>query len=304
MRVGFIGLGNMGGPIALNIVKAGHSVVVHDLRREAATDHLELGARWADSPKAVAQASEVVFTCLPGPKEIEAVALGEDGILEGIQPDAVYVDASTSTPTLIRRIAEVFKGKGAHVLDAPVSGGTVGAREGTLGVMVGGDPAIFERVKPIIQSFGAGIHHVGDVGAGEVCKLVHNMVAITTRLVIAEGMTLAVKAGVTPAAILEVLKSASFGKQRVLHSYIPQTVFTGKFEEAHFSLRLSAKDIGLARQMAQEFNVPVMLAALAEQQHSEAFGRGWADWDSHCLFLLQEERAGVQVRDSNYKPKS
>ena len=149
MRVGFIGLGNMGGPMAAHVLAAGHSMTVYDTRKEVAAPHLEKGARWADSPMAVAAASEIVFTSLPGPKEVEAVALGEAGILQGAAQGTVYIDLSTNSPTLIRHIADVYGERGMFVLDAPVSGGPIGAQQATLAVMVGGDRAVYDRVKPV-----------------------------------------------------------------------------------------------------------------------------------------------------------
>ena len=156
MNIGFIGLGNMGGGMAANVLRAGHELTVHDLRREAATPLLESGASWADTPAELAAACDITLTSLPGPREVEAIALGADGILEGIVGDMsegsaegkVYIDLSTSSPTLIRSIAEDFAAKGISVLDAPVSGGPVGARTGRLAVMVGGDREVYERVKP------------------------------------------------------------------------------------------------------------------------------------------------------------
>src|SRR5262245_62840481 len=150
MRIGFIGLGNMGGPMALNLIKAGHTLIVHDVRREAAAPHLERGAKWADNPRAVARDSELILTSLPGPKEVEAVALGPDGIIHGAVPGTVYADLSTGSPTVMRQLYAAFKEKGVHVLDAPVSGGTTGARRGTLQVMVGGDESIYREVKGVL----------------------------------------------------------------------------------------------------------------------------------------------------------
>ena len=145
MRVGFIGLGNMGGPMAMNVLKGGHTLVVHDLRREAAIALLEAGATWADSPKALAQASDIVCTSLPGPREMEAVALGPEGILEGARSDSVYIDLTTNSPTLVRRVHDRFSEKGVWMLDAPVSGGSSCASSRNLGVMVGGDEVVYER---------------------------------------------------------------------------------------------------------------------------------------------------------------
>src|SRR5262245_38254897 len=143
MKIGFIGLGNMGGPMALNLIKAGHALVVHDVRKDAAKPHLEKGATWADSPRAAAHGNELVLTSLPGPAEVEAVALGPNGVLHGATPGTVYADLSTGSPTVMRKIHAAFKEKGVHVLDTPVSGGVTGAKRGTLQVMVGGDESIY-----------------------------------------------------------------------------------------------------------------------------------------------------------------
>src|SRR3989441_13024368 len=173
MRIGFIGLGNMGGPMALNVLKAGHMMVVSDLRQELAKPHMALGATWASTPKAVAAASEVILTSLPGPREVEAVALGPGGILEGAARGAVYVDLSTSSVTLIRRIHYIYAERGVGVLDAPVSGGVPGARSGKLAVLVGGDEALYGRVKPILDAIGDKVMRVGEIGCGTIAKLVH-----------------------------------------------------------------------------------------------------------------------------------
>jgi 3-hydroxyisobutyrate dehydrogenase-like beta-hydroxyacid dehydrogenase len=161
MRVGFIGLGNMGGPMAKHILDAGHTLTVYDVRKEAASMHLQGGAQWADSPMAVAVASEMVFTSLPGPKRVEAVALGEGGILQGAAPGTVYIDLSTNSPTLIRRICEVYKEKKLHVLDAPVSGGPMSAQQAPLAVMIGGDRAVYDQVEPVLDAIGNRVSYIG-----------------------------------------------------------------------------------------------------------------------------------------------
>src|SRR5256885_12509541 len=196
MRIGFIGLGNMGGPMALNVLKAGHTLVVSDLRQELAKPHMALGATWASTPKAVAAASEVVFTSLPGPREVEAVALGPGGILEGAAGGTVYVDLSTNSATLIRKIHGVCAQRGVDVLDAPVSGGVPGARSGTLAVLVGGGESLYRRVKPVLDAIGDKVTWVGGVGFGTVAKHLHNMVAACSRMGIAQGMTPRVEGGV------------------------------------------------------------------------------------------------------------
>jgi 3-hydroxyisobutyrate dehydrogenase len=296
MRIGFIGLGNMGGPMALNVLKAEHGMVVTDIRPELAKPHLAQGAAWADGAKAVAQASELVFTSLPGPREVEAVALGPGGILDGAARGTIYVDLSTSSATLIRRIHTVYAERGLDVLDAPVSGGVPGARAATLAVLVGGDEALYTRVKPVLDAIGDKVTRVGEIGCGTVAKLVHNMVSACSRMAIAEGMTLGVKAGVAPEALLDALSKGSFGQGRALKDMIPNTVFPGTFDTVNFALDLLRKDVGLATALGREYHVPMLIAALAEQQLEEAVRRGWGAKDSMAIFCLQEERAGVTLR--------
>ena len=243
MKVGFIGLGTMGGSMAFNTIQGGHELVVHDIRRESATRHLEAGATWADSPREVAEASDIVFTSLPGPTEVEAVFLGEDGILQGMSAGKVYFDLSTSTPNLIRRIHDIASGQGVEVLDAPVSGGKSGAASGNLAVMVGGEREIFDRVKPILDSFGDKVFYAGSIGAGSVAKLVHNMIGHGVRQAIAEGLTLGVKAGVDAEALWECIRRGSLGRMSGLHEGIARTVFRGEFDPPSFALELSRKDI-------------------------------------------------------------
>jgi 3-hydroxyisobutyrate dehydrogenase len=300
--VGFIGLGNMGSGMAGNIQKADYPLVVYDLRVEMTKALVQQGARRATSPAEVASLSEVIFTSLPGPKEVEEVALGARGILEGIKPGGIYVDLSTSRPTLIRTIEPQFRAKGAHVLDAPVSGGKSGAATRNLAVMVGGERAIYERIKPILDAFGDKVFYAGSIGAGSVCKLVHNMIGHGIRQAIAEGLTLGVKAGVDAEAVWECVRRGSTGRMRTLHEGLPRTVFRGDFDSVSFALSLAYKDIALATELGREFNVPMPIANLAEQIAIAGLNRGWGDKDSSATFQLQEEAAGVQVRAPHIDP--
>lgn len=300
--VGFIGLGNMGGGMSANIQRAGYQLVIFDVREEMTRPLLEGGARLGNSPADVAQRSDVTFSSLPGPKEVEAVALGSEGVLEGIRPGSVYVDLSSSRPTLIREIEPKFRQKGAYVLDAPVSGGKSGAASGNLAVMVGGDKEIFERIKPILDSFGDKVFYAGDIGAGSICKLVHNMIGHSVRQAIAEGLTLGVKAGVEPEAVWECMRRGSLGRMRILHEGLVRTMFRGEFEPASFALSLAYKDISLATELAKEYDVPMPITTLAEQITLQAMNRGWQDRDSSVTVLLQEEQAGVQVRAPHIDP--
>ena len=296
MRIAFIGLGNMGRHMAANLQKAGHELVVHDVRPDAAEGLVAGGTRRADSAAEAAQGAELILTSLPGPKQVEEVALGEGGILQGAATGAVYADLSTSSPTLIRRIYAEFREHGVHVLDAPVSGGPIGAERATLQVMVGGDQEVYERVRPALLGIGDKVSYVGEIGSGEIAKLCHNTLGYCASLALAEVFTLGVKAGVAPEKLLEVLQGGAYGQGNMLKHRIPNIVFKGAFDEAGFYLTLARKDVGLATELARELNVPMNVASLAEQALIEGLARGWDAKDSSAIWLLQEERAGVTVR--------
>jgi 3-hydroxyisobutyrate dehydrogenase len=296
MRIGFIGLGNMGGPMALNMIKAGHALTVYDVRREAAEPHLAAGARWAESPGAVAAECELVVTSLPGPKEIEEVALGEGGIIGGIARGAIYADLSTNSPALVRRLHAAFKEKGIEVLDTPVSGGIPGARNATLAVMVGGDRAAFEKIKPALDAIGDKVSYIGESGAGSVAKLVHNMIAICSTQLLAEAFTMGVKAGVAPEALLKVVQDGAYGQGMLLTGTFPKMVFRGNFDRVTFALKLARKDLGLATEVGRELNVPMPLASLVEQDFLAALAHGLGEKDSTIAVTIQEDRAGVKIR--------
>jgi 3-hydroxyisobutyrate dehydrogenase len=283
--------------MASNLLKAGHPLTVHDLDTAMAATLLQAGATWAATPKAVAEASEVVLTSLPGPVEVEAVATGSDGVVEGLAAGAVYIDLSTGSPAVVRRIAERIKATGAHMLDAPVSGGPIGAEMGTLAVMVGGDEAVFQRVMPVLETIGAGISYIGGIGSGTVAKLVHNAISMSTRIVVQEGLALAVKAGVEPTKMLEVLRNGAFGKQVLLSEHIPDLVFKGDFDHPRFTLGMSHKDVSLALELAKEMDVTLSMAELADQEILLGVERGWASRDNLVTYLLAEERAGIEIRD-------
>ena len=300
--VGFIGLGNMGAGMASNIQKAGYPMVVFDIQEGATRPFLERGARLASSSAEVARLSEVTFTSLPGPKEVDEVATGPEGILERIMEGSVYVDLSTSRPTLIRQIEPMFRRKGAHVLDAPVSGGKSGAASGNLAVMVGGDQEIFERIKPLPDSFGDKVFYAGAIGAGSIAKLVHNMIGHGVRQAIAEGLTLGVKAGVDAESLWECVRRGALGRMSVLHEAIPQKLLRDDFDTVGFGMALARKDIGLATELGREYDVPMPIANLAEQIAIQAMNRGWGDRDSSVPILLQEEAAEVEVRAPGVDP--
>ena len=294
MNVGFIGLGTMGSSMAMNAIRGGHELVVHDIRRESATPHLEMGAEWADTPREVAKLSEIVLTSLPGPVEVEAVALGEDGLAEGLSEGKVYLDLSTSSPDLIRRIHAELTPRGIHVLDAPVSGGPDGARTGMLAIWVGGDREIYERVKPVLDSIGDEPYYVGPVGAGSIAKLVHNCAGYIIQTGLAEVFTMGVKAGVDPLDLWLAVRQGALGRRGVFER-LAEHFLIDSYDPPDFALRLARKDMDLACQVGRQYDVPMKLANLALAEMTEALNRGWADRDSRVSMTLQEERAGVKV---------
>ena len=297
MKVGFVGLGNMGNPMATNLVKAGHELTVHDLRREAATNLLEMGANWADSPREVVPGNDVVFTSLPVPRDVDAVVLGENGIMEGATPNTVYMDLSTNSPTSIRRIHDTCAERGVSVLDAPVSGGVYGAAAGTLAVMVGGDQAIFDRMKPTLDAIGSHVVYCGPIGNGMVCKICNNLLSMGIGVLMTEALTLGVKAGVDLATLADVIANSSGGNRRLVEKF-PRFLFKGNFEPG-FATALAAKDVRLATDLGREYGIPMELSNLVDQRHVEAMFRGWGPEDSDAVSKIQEEKAGVQLRLPN-----
>jgi 3-hydroxyisobutyrate dehydrogenase len=296
MRIGFIGLGNMGGPMALNLIKAGHELIVHDIRREAAAPHLAAGAKWADSAAAVARQSQIVLTSLPGPKEVEEVVLGESGLCGAMAAGSIYADLSTNSPTVIRRLHAELGQRRIRMVDAPVSGGVVGARNATLAVLVGGREQDFAELKPALDAIGDKVTYIGPIGAGAVAKLVHNMIAICTMQLFAEAFTMGVKAGVTPEALLRAVQGGAYGQGMLLNAAMPRMIFRGNFDRVTFALKLAKKDLGLATELARELDVAMPIAAIVEQDLLEAMAKGWGGKDSAAAFMVQEERAGVKVR--------
>ncbi len=313
MRVGFIGLGTMGASMAANLQKAGFELVVNDIRRASADGHIAQGATWAASPRAVAEASDVIFTSLPGPPEVEAVALGADGLLAGMRKDAAYFDLSTNAPSLVRRIHAEFAKKGVHMLDAPVSGGPVGAKTGRMAIWVGGDEAIFRRHKAQLDAMGDQARYIGPIGAGSVAKLVHNCAGYAVQTALAEVFALGVKGGVEPAALWEAVRGGAGGRRRTFDGLGDQFL-PNKYEPPAFALKLAHKDMTLATALGRELGVPMRLANLALAEMTEALNRGWGAKDSRVPMLLQLERSGVEIavdadrikavleRDPPYKP--
>ncbi len=294
MKIGFIGLGMMGSGMAANLQKAGHELVVHDLRRAAAEPYLARGAEWADSPRAVAEAAEIVFTSLPGPPEVEAVALGDNGLLAGMSRGKAYFDLSTNSPVTVRKIHAAFAERDVYMLDSPVSGGPRGAASGRLALWVGGDEQIFNRHKAVLDAMGDRARYVGPIGAGSIAKLVHNGAGYCIQAALAEMFSVGVKAGVEPLALWEAVRDGALGRRRTFDGLVDQFL-PGKYDPAAFALRLAHKDVSLATQLGRDFGVPMRIANLALAELTEGLARGWGARDSRAPMLLQLERAGVEI---------
>lgn len=294
MQLGFIGLGTMGASLAANLQKAGHKLTVHDVRRASADPHFKAGAVWANSPREVAAASDVVFTSLPGPSEVEAVALGPDGLLAGMKRGAACFDLSTNSRAVVRKIHAAFAKRGAHMLDAPVSGGPRGAKTGKLAIWVGGDKDVFEHHKAVLGAMGDQVRYVGPIGQATVAKLVHNCAGYAIGTALAEVFTMGVKAGVEPLALFEAVRQGALGRRRTFDGLIDQFL-PGVYDPPAFMLRHAHKDVSLAVALGKEVAVPMRLCNLTLEEMTEALNRGWAERDSRSALLLQQERAGVKI---------
>jgi len=292
MRVGFIGLGMMGKGMAANLQKAGHELVVHDLSRAAAEPFLAKGAVWANSPKLVGEQTEVVFTSLPVPGDVEQVALGANGLIEGMRPDTAFFDMSTNSVAMVRKIHAVFAEKNLYMLDSPVSGGPSGAASSKMAIWVGGDEQIFNRHKAVLDAMGDQAAYIGPIGAGSIAKLVHNCTSAVLGVALAEVFTMGIKAGVDPVDLWEAVRQGATGRVRTFDR-LGDKFLTGQHDPADFALRLLHKDVGLAVGLGREVGVPMRLANMADEELTEAMNRGWGTRNSTVGQLLQVERAKI-----------
>lgn len=292
IKIGFIGVGNMGNPMCANLIKAGFPTTVHDVRRERAEDLVALGATWADSPADAASLADVVVLCLPSEREVEAVALGAAGVLFAMRPGTSLIDTSTSAPELVRRMAEVGSARGIAVLDAPVSGAVDGARNGTLAIFVGGDRVVVERHRPVFDALGTRIFHAGPLGAGLAAKLLTNLLWYVHAAAIGEAMVLGVRAGIDLLMIKDIIE-ASCGTSWVATHDIP-TIYRGDYDTS-FSLELCAKDLRLIMQLGRMLGVPLELGGHAEDIFRRARDRYGAAAGELSVVRLVEDAVGVRL---------
>ncbi len=293
MKLGFIGVGNMGNPMALNLLKAGHALQVYDIKQEAASNLIAEGAIWVESPKAAATGAEAVCLSLPMPAHVEEVVLADKGALAGLAPGKTIIDMSTNSPTVVKELAARANAQGVHFLDAPVSGGVRGARKGTLAIMVGGDKAVYETCEPMLHCMGSNVFHVGAIGAGNVAKLVNNMLAFIHMMGAAEALILGAKAGVDPNSLWKIVKASSgnsfiwqSGTRAILRDRLAPT----------FTIDLACKDMGLATDLGAELDVPLMIASAAQELLKGYQSSGFAQEDVLATIKALEQQTETTVR--------
>lgn len=289
MRIGFVGTGTMGNGMARCLIDAGHQLTVHDRRREATADLCGLGARWAASPRAAAEASEVAFTSLPGPAEVEHAVLDPaTGILAGLPSGGGYVDMTTNAPGVARRIAEAGRGRGIAVLDAPVSGRPPG-----MTIMVGGDVGAFEAYRPLLACMGRNIFHVGASGAGCAAKLVTQYLGYANLIVALEGMLIGARAGLDLGVLARIVP-VSAGASRTFDN-VPRSILSGAFT-AGGTLDIVAKDVHLACELAREVGAPAHMGLIADDLYQRAQAQGWGQLGFPIVARVLEAIAGVELR--------
>ncbi len=291
--IGFIGLGNLGRHLAASLLRAGHVVCVHDLDPAASAALAASGATVAGSPRAVAEAASVVFTCLPSPAAVNAVVSGSDGVLAGLSAGSTWIDMSTNAGDETNRLATLAAQQGVRVLEAPVTGGVHKAASGEITVLVGGDQAVFAEHETLLGAFGSPVLYMGPLGSAATIKVITNMLAFVHLVAVGEALMLAKQGGLDLAASFEAI-AASSGTSFV-HETEGQLILNGSYQIG-FTMDLACKDLGFATQLGREFGVPLELAGLVEQTFLRARARyGGEAWSTQVVKLL-EDALGVELR--------
>jgi len=290
--VGFIGLGIMGRPMAKNLMEAGYDLVVHNRSPEKAEELAGEGASAAGSPREVAEGCDVVITMLPDSPQVEEVLFGEGGVFEGVREGALIVDMSTISPVVTESLAARAKEKNASLLDAPVSGGDVGAIEGTLSIMVGGGEEDFERAKPLFDVMGKTVTHVGPTGAGQVTKAANQIVVALTIEAVSEALVLGSKGGVSPEKILDVLGGGLAGN-KVME--VKREKFLSHTFDPGFRSELHHKDLGIALAAGREYGVALPVTAIVDQMLLTMRRKGWGGEDHSALLRIIEDQSGHEI---------
>jgi 2-hydroxy-3-oxopropionate reductase len=293
-KVGFIGLGIMGGPMAQNLMEAGHELVLYNRTKEKAEEIAGDGSTVVESPKEVAESCDLIVLMLPDSPQVEEVVEGEDGVLEGLKEGALIVDMSTISPVVTRELAEKIEERGATMLDAPVSGGEPGAQQGTLAIMAGGSEEDFERARPLLEVMGGAITHVGPTGAGQTAKAANQIVVAVTLEGISEALVLASKAGVAPEKILEAISGGLAGSN-VMEA--KKENFLEHDFEPGFRVDLHHKDLGIALAAGREYGVSLPVTAVVDQMLEALKAKGRGDRDHSAILTLIEDEAQHQIQD-------
>ena len=293
-KIGFIGLGTMGKPMGYNLMKAGYELMVYDINPKPVKEFQEKGAAVGRSIGEVAGKSDVVITMLPNSGDVETVVLKEGGTVEGLRSHSIVIDMSTIDPSVSRKIAKVLREKEIHMLDAPVSGGQMGAEAGTLAIMVGGEEEIFTRCLPLFKAMGKNIFYCGPSGNGEIVKIVNNLMSGVFRLVSAEALALGVKAGVPLKVLYDVVNESS-GQSRSVQVSAASKPFKGDYEPG-FASELMHKDLGLALNLGKEEGVPLPIGALGQQIYSHLLSSGLGKKDTGVIFKVMEDLLNIKIR--------
>lgn len=292
LRLGFIGLGLMGKPMAAHLLRAGFPLAVHNRSQAAIAELVASGATEAKSAKDLAAAADIVFTCLPDSPDVEQVVLGPHGIIHGARPGLIIVDHSTIKPATARKIAEALAARGLHFLDAPVSGGQLGAQKGTLTIMVGGPAAALETARPALQAYSSAITHIGGAGAGQVAKCCNQIMVAAQMAAMAELLIFARKAGVDPRKVVEAIRGGA--AQCWTLDNKPERLFAGN-RQPGFKATMQAKDLGIVMDTARELNMPLPATTVTTQLYDEMLELGMGDLDNSALVSVLEKMANVEL---------
>jgi 2-hydroxy-3-oxopropionate reductase len=291
-KIGYIGLGIMGGAIARNLLRAGHSLVVHNRSQQAVDELVALGAVRAGTPREVAAQVDFVFTNLPDSPDVEKVVLGDKGIVEGAHDGLIYIDNSTIKPETARMIYQRLRALGVAALDAPVSGGDVGAKNGTLTIMVGGDAEAFERVSPLFEAMGKAWVRVGEAGAGQIAKACNQIIVGAQMVGLAEALITAQKAGVDPMKMVEAIKGGA--AQMWTLDVKPPRLFAGN-RAPGFKAHMQHKDLGIVLDTARTYGIPLPMTAIVMQLFTAMLDQGHGDLDNSAIISVYESLSGIRL---------
>jgi 3-hydroxyisobutyrate dehydrogenase len=291
MEVAFIGMGTMGAPMAMNILKAGHEVNVHNRTREREEPVAKAGARRADSPREAAQGAQIIITCVSDTPDVEKIILGENGVIHGARPGSIVIDMSTISPTATRRMAEELANKEIKMLDAPVSGGSEGAQKGTLSIMVGGDEQDLKTAEPVLRAMGETITHIGPVGAGQMTKAINQVVVAGTYWAVAEGIALGLKAGLDMEKVVQAVGGGAASSWPFV--YRSSNMIDNSYPLG-FKVKLHRKDLTIALDVARELGVTLPVSAYVEQVENGLITRGYGDEDISAMARNVREASGIE----------